>query len=105
LGNQGVSAQDIPVVAFSVGEEELSGIDTSPLVGHLAAWNYFMSAEADINDEFIEILEGVEEGVVVHLKTPKDGPQQIKDFLKRKTLNQEGPETTAVPANELKTKA
>jgi len=54
LGNQGVSAQDIPVVAFSVGEEELSGIDTSPLVGHLAAWNYFMSAEADINDEFIE---------------------------------------------------
>lgn len=54
LGNQGVSAQDIPVVAFSVGEEELSGIDTAPLVGHLAAWNYFMSAEAEINDEFIE---------------------------------------------------
>jgi urea transport system substrate-binding protein len=43
LGNQGVSAKDIPVVAFSVGEEELSGIDTKPLVGHLAAWNYFMS--------------------------------------------------------------
>jgi RND family efflux transporter MFP subunit len=56
------------------------------------------------NDEFIEILEGIEEGTVVHLKTPKDGPQQIKDFLKRKTLNQGGPETTAVPAKELKTK-
>jgi urea transport system substrate-binding protein len=54
LGNQGVSAEDIPVVAFSVGEEELSGFDTSPLVGHLAAWNYFMSAEADVNDAFIE---------------------------------------------------
>ena len=54
LGNQGVSAQDIPVVAFSVGEEELSGIDTTPLVGHLAAWNYFMSAEAEVNDAFIE---------------------------------------------------
>ena len=54
LGNQGVSAEDIPVVAFSVGEEELSGIDTAPLVGHLAAWNYFMSAEADINYEFID---------------------------------------------------
>ncbi len=54
LGNQGVSAEDIPVVAFSVGEEELSGIDTAPLVGHLAAWNYFMSVEADENDEFIE---------------------------------------------------
>lgn len=53
LGNQGVSAEDIPVVAFSVGEEELSGIDTAPLVGHLAAWNYFMSVESAENDEFI----------------------------------------------------
>ena len=54
LGNQGVSAADIPVVAFSVGEEELSGIDTKPLVGHLAAWNYFMSVEDETNDAFIE---------------------------------------------------
>jgi len=54
LGNQGISAEDIPVVAFSVGEEELSGIDTAPLVGHLAAWNYFMSVEADENEAFIK---------------------------------------------------
>ncbi|WP_232465395.1 urea ABC transporter substrate-binding protein [Oleiphilus messinensis] len=54
LGNQGLSAEDIPVVAFSVGEEELSGIDTKPLVGHLAAWNYFQSVEADVNEDFIE---------------------------------------------------
>jgi urea transport system substrate-binding protein len=54
LGNQGISAEDIPVVAFSVGEEELSGIDTKPLVGHLAAWNYFMSVDADANGEFID---------------------------------------------------
>ncbi len=54
LGNQGISAESIPVVAFSVGEEELSGIDTKPLVGHLAAWNYFMSVEADVNEDFIE---------------------------------------------------
>lgn len=53
LGNQGVSAVDIPVVAFSVGEEELSGMDTSALVGHLAAWNYFQSVEADENEVFI----------------------------------------------------
>ncbi len=53
LGNQGVSAEEIPVVAFSVGEEELSGIDTKPLVGHLAAWNYFMSVEDDANAKFI----------------------------------------------------
>lgn len=54
LGNQGVSAEDIPVVAFSVGEEELSGIDTKPLVGHLAAWNYFQSVEAPVNKAFIQ---------------------------------------------------
>ncbi len=54
LGNQGITADEIPVVAFSVGEEELSGMDTSPLVGHLAAWNYFMSDESEANDDFIE---------------------------------------------------
>ncbi len=54
LANQGISAEDIPVVAFSVGEEELSGIDTAPLVGHMAAWNYFQSVETDENEAFIE---------------------------------------------------
>ena len=54
LGNQGISAEDIPVVAFSVGEEELAGLDTAPLVGHLAAWNYFMSVDTPENAEFIE---------------------------------------------------
>ena len=54
LGNQGVKATDIPVVAFSVGEEELAGIDTKPLVGHLAAWNYFQSVENPDNKAFIE---------------------------------------------------
>jgi len=58
LGNQGVSAEDIPVVAFSVGEEELSGIDTKPLVGHLAAWNYFMSVDDPANEAFIEEWQG-----------------------------------------------
>jgi len=54
LANQGISAEQIPVVAFSVGEEELSGIDTKPLVGHLAAWNYFMSVDTPTNAEFIK---------------------------------------------------
>jgi urea transport system substrate-binding protein len=54
LGNQGLKAEDIPVVAFSVGEEELRGIDTKPLVGHLAAWNYFMSVDSPINSGFID---------------------------------------------------
>lgn len=54
LAAAGVSADDIPVMAFSVGEEELSGLDTTNLVGHLAAWNYFQSAESDANTAFIE---------------------------------------------------
>ncbi len=54
LGNQGVKATDIPVVAFSVGEEELAGLDTKPLVGHLAAWNYFQSVDNPDNKAFIE---------------------------------------------------
>jgi urea transport system substrate-binding protein len=54
LGNQGLKATDVPVVAFSVGEEELRGIDTKPLVGHLAAWNYFMSLKNPTNDAFIK---------------------------------------------------
>lgn len=54
LGNQDVAAEDIPVIAFSVGEEELSGIDTGPLVGHMAAWNYFMSEETPENEAFIK---------------------------------------------------
>ena len=54
LAAAGIKADDIPVVAFSVGEEELSGLDTSNLVGHLAAWNYFQSADVDINNEFVK---------------------------------------------------
>ncbi len=54
LGNQGIKATDIPVVAFSVGEEELAGLDTKPLVGHLAAWNYFESIKTPENTAFIK---------------------------------------------------
>src|SRR5215467_2722761 len=64
LGNQKISAEDIPVVAFSVGEEELSGLDTKPLVGHLAAWNYFMSVNNPVNKQFIDMWHD-------YIKNPK----------------------------------
>src|SRR2546421_2321666 len=54
LSNAGIKASDIPVVAFSVGEEELAGIDTKNLIGHLAAWNYFQSVKNPTNDGFIK---------------------------------------------------
>jgi len=54
LGNAGLKATDVPVIAFSVGEEELRGVDTKPLVGHLAAWNYFQSVKNPVNADFIK---------------------------------------------------
>ncbi|WP_255266562.1 urea ABC transporter substrate-binding protein [Thioclava sp. ES.031] len=57
LAASGITAEDIPVVAFSVGEEELSGLgeaDLKNLVGQLAAWNYFESADTPENAAFIE---------------------------------------------------
>ena len=61
LGNQGLKAEDMPVVAFSVGEEELRGIDTKPLVGHLAAWNYFMSIDYADQQGVHRQVEGLRE--------------------------------------------
>jgi urea transport system substrate-binding protein len=58
LGNAGLKATDVPVVAFSVGEEELRGVDAKPLVGHLAAWNYFMSIKNPTNAKFIKMYKG-----------------------------------------------
>ena len=55
LGNAGLKATDVPVVAFSVGEEELRGVDTKPLIGHLAAWNYFQSIKNPTNTAFIKM--------------------------------------------------
>ncbi len=53
LANQGLKATEVPVIAFSVGEEELRGIDTNPLVGNLAAWNYFQSVDNPTNQKFV----------------------------------------------------
>ena len=55
LGNAGLKATNVPVVAFSVGEEELRGVDTKPLVGHLAAWNYFQSIKNPQNTAFTKL--------------------------------------------------
>ena len=62
LGNQGLKAKDVPVVAFSVGEEELRGVDTKPLVGHLAAWNYFQSIKNPTNTAFIKAVDRLLQG-------------------------------------------
>ena len=73
LGNQGVKAKDIPVVAFSVGEEELAGIDTKPLLGHLAAWNYFESIKNKGNEDFIKKWHDVHQESEAHHQRPDGG--------------------------------
>src|SRR5580765_988038 len=72
LGNQGLKAKDVPVVAFSVGEEELRGVDTKPLVGHLAAWNYFESIKNPTNAAFIK--EWTEYAIKKNIPGHKDKP-------------------------------
>ena len=75
LGNQGISAEDIPVVAFSVGEEELAGLDTAPLVGHLAAWNYFQSIDTPENDDVHRRLAHLHQERQAHHQRPDGSPR------------------------------
>ena len=75
LGNQGVKAKDIPSVAFSVGEEELAGIDTKPLVGHMAAWNYFQSIKNPGNAEFIKKWQAFTKNAEARHQRPDGGPR------------------------------
>ena len=75
LGNQGIKATDIPVVAFSVGEEELAGIDTKPLLGHLAAWNYFQSIKTPENDGVHQEVEGLHQEPEARHQRPDGSPR------------------------------
>jgi urea transport system substrate-binding protein len=55
LAAQQVSAAKIPVMALSVGDRELHGLDTGSLAGQLAAWNYFQSVRSPENDTFVKM--------------------------------------------------
>ena len=74
LGNQGIKATDIPVVAFSVGEEELAGLDTKPLVGHLAAWNYFESIKTPGNEAVHREVAGLHQEPEAHHQRSDGSP-------------------------------
>ncbi|CAH6837397.1 Urea ABC transporter, urea binding protein [Vibrio chagasii] len=81
LGAQGISSEDIPVIAFSVGEEELSGMDTEPLVGHLAAWNYFMSVDTEANEEFVETWQSFIKSEKRVTNAGTTDPESVQDAL------------------------
>ena len=54
FANQGLTSDDCPIMAFSVAEDELRAMDVPPLVGHLAAWNYFQSIKSKENKAFVK---------------------------------------------------
>ena len=49
----GITAQEIPIMAISVGEEEFRRIGSST-IGHYASWSYFQSIDTPINRTFVE---------------------------------------------------
>ena len=53
LAASGITADQLPVMAFSVGEQELALLDSEYLAGHYATWGYFMSVDSPVNNEFI----------------------------------------------------
>jgi len=55
LGDQKLDPSVVPVMAFSVGERELFGVDTAPLIGDMAAWSYFQSVKSPQNEAFIKM--------------------------------------------------
>ena len=57
FANQGLTSSDCPIMAFSVAEDELRAMEVPPLVGHLAAWNYFMSIDTPENKTFIKAFQ------------------------------------------------
>jgi urea transport system substrate-binding protein len=57
FANQGLSSEDCPIMAFSVAEDELRAMDVPPLVGHLAAWNYFQSINSPANRKFVSAFK------------------------------------------------
>jgi urea transport system substrate-binding protein len=58
FANQGLTSSECPIMAFSVSEDELRAMEVPPLVGHLAAWNYFMSIDTPENKAFISAFQG-----------------------------------------------
>ena len=94
LGNQGVKATDIPVIAFSVGEEELAGVDTKPLVGHLAAWSYFEFVDTPENKAFIAKWRDYSKNPSNVTNDPKPSRSTSRSICGRKRLSRPAPPTS-----------
>jgi urea transport system substrate-binding protein len=54
LARQGIAANDVPVMAFSIGEAELETLPVKAMEGHLVAWNYLQSLTTTENARFLD---------------------------------------------------
>jgi len=54
LKDAGITAADLTTLSVSVAEEEIRGIGTDVLEGHLAAWNYYQTTNTPENKKFVE---------------------------------------------------
>ncbi len=59
LNEAGITAEERPVLSFSIGESELTKMhdDDGDPTGHFAAWNYFQSIDNQQNRNFIEAYQ------------------------------------------------
>ena len=53
LAAAGITSEKIPVMSFSISEEEVSKIGSELLKGNLLAWNYFQTTDTDLNRKFV----------------------------------------------------
>lgn len=49
----GITPGEIPVMSFSISENELKSLGIENMIGHYACWNYFQSLESEVNERFV----------------------------------------------------
>ncbi len=53
LMEAGITSEQIPVMSFSISEEEVNAIGVENLKGHLVSWNYYETTDTTTNEKFV----------------------------------------------------
>ena len=53
LAKAGITSKTIPVMSFSIAEEEVAKMDLANLAGHLVSWNYYETTQTPRNEKFV----------------------------------------------------
>ncbi|MGA0039950.1 MAG: urea ABC transporter substrate-binding protein [Pirellulales bacterium] len=57
LRQAGIRSEDVPVISFSIAEDELQTMPRGDMVGDYAAWNYFQSLDSPTNQAFVRAFK------------------------------------------------